>query len=221
MENKENKRKKKAVLMKKGKTLLFIVLWFVSLFTAIMTWGYKNVDSYSMFLSKAEVIQNDAKVGADIWLKQAIHGLEGIKYRYVIKTDCPEWDFETRYMTDAPISWVDETSAAEVIICDMQVRYEGAVYGNGQYYTVPILGGISSESIPFEDWKDNLIKQAYQTYVQDEPSESLTVLFIFMVSAGYLIGFPIAMFVKKFFGLKNEDEEEQPAEEDEKKEKTE
>lgn len=119
------------------------------------------------FAANANVSVNEDRVGAGIWLKQAIHGMDGIKYRYVVKTDCPSWDFETRYMSDEPIGWVNETSAVEVLIYDAQVRYNGTVYASGQYYTVPILGGISSEDTSLAEWQDSLVKQAYQAYTSE------------------------------------------------------
>lgn len=123
------------------------------------------------FLSAMEIMKKEDSVGANIWLKQSVHGENGIKYRYVVETDCPNWDFETRYVTDTPLDWVEETSAVETIVYDVQIRYEGAVYASGQYYTVPLLDNVSSESLSEEEWEENLITQAYQTYVQEKKME--------------------------------------------------
>lgn len=168
----------------KKKSNLLIALWVILfiVFAALFCWlvffeipkTKTDEESEEMFLSGAAVVQNEDKVGANIWLKQTIHGIDGITYRYVIETDCPQWDFETRYVTTIPIEWIDETSAVEVIIYDTQIRYEGSVYGSGQYYTIPLLGGISSENITLEEWKNNLIKQAYQTY-KSEQNASLSL----------------------------------------------
>ena len=142
----------------------------------------KNLINADVFASNADIIQKQDKVGANIWLKQTIHGENGINYRYVIETDCPSWDFQTRYMTKEPIAWIDETSAVEVIIYDTQVRYNGTVYANGQYYTIPLLGGISSETISIEEWQTNLIKQAYQSYVADMKGDHRVLdILIFLV----------------------------------------
>lgn len=155
--------------MKTYKILAALVAatWLIALFIRNIPLISGNDLNGEAIMSEMTVIQKEEKVGANIWLKQAIHGTNGIKYRYVIKTDCPEWDFETRYMTSTPIEWVDESSAVEVIIYDTQIRYDGTVYASGQYYTVPILGGISSENISLEEWEQNLVKQAYQAYVGD------------------------------------------------------
>ena len=170
-------RKEGAVIMKKKKLsrpILVIFIWLAIYAVFIGNAIKKNdiilgsVADVGTFMTTASVSVKEDWVGANIWLKQAIHGTDGIKYRYVVKTDCPSWDFETRYMTDEPISWIDETSAVEVIIYDARVYYEGTVYGSGQYFTVPILGDLSSESIPYEEWQQNLVKQAYQAYVTDK-----------------------------------------------------
>lgn len=147
------------------------------------------------FTKNAVVLQNEDKVGANIWLKQEIHGTDGINYRYVIETDCPSWDFETRYMTTKPIDWIDETSAVEVIIYDTQIRYDDTVYASGQYYMVPILGGISSENISLDDWQENLIKQAYQTYESEISSQKMEI-FIYCVFLIIVITASILYIIK-------------------------
>lgn len=142
------------------------------------------------FKEHAVVNQEEDWVGAKVSLKEAVHGLNGIKYRYIVKTDCPSWDFETRYMSDKPLDWVDESSSAEVIIYDTQVRYNGTVYASGTYYTVPILGGISSEDISLEAWEENLLNKAYQTYVSTaNTSNNIQNLLICL-----LVGIPGTMF---------------------------
>lgn len=153
----------------KNRKKMFIIGCCILLYipNILITKLTNKVVNANVFASEAEVSQNTDKVGANIWLKQTIHGMDGINYRYVIETDCPKWDFQTRYMTAAPIEWIDETSAVEVIIYDTQVRYNGTVYASGQYYTVPLLGGISSENVSLEEWQKNLVKQAYQTYASD------------------------------------------------------
>jgi len=77
-----------------------------------------------------------------------------------------------RYMTDTPIEWADgKTSAVEVAIHGVQVRYNGTVYASGIYYEVPILNNLSSETLPFDEWEQKLIKQAYQTYASELRSD--------------------------------------------------
>lgn len=154
-----------------------ILLWVAVL--AILIYQKSKAPSIDNegFSRIASVSVKEDRVGAIIKLKEAIHGTDGIKYRYIVKTDCPSWDFETRYMTDTPIEWADgETSAVEVLIYDTQVRFDGTVYASGQYYTVPILGGISSEDISIEEWKQNLVKQAHQTYLSDYKKSAFHVL---------------------------------------------
>lgn len=155
--------------MKKYKNILIItvIIWIVAIILWLSNSNIRKKPVDDHFPLEAEIIQNEEKVGANIWLLQAIHGVDGIDYRYAIETDCPKWDFKTRYVTSTPIDWVNETSAVEVIIYDTQVRYQGTVYASGQYYTVPLLGNLSSENISLEEWKDNLVIQAYQIYQTD------------------------------------------------------
>lgn len=148
--------------------------------------------SMEQFASSMEVIQDDARTGADIRLLQAIHGAGGIDYRYAVDTDCPKWDFHTKYISGMPLGWVDETSSAvEVVIHDIQVRFGGTVYASGQYYTVPVLGGISSEDIPFGTWKENLVKQAYQAYA----SETMTSVQSLPALKCLVCGIPVVIAV--------------------------
>ena len=140
------------------------------------------------FLLNAEILQKEEHTGANIWLKQTIHGENGIHYRYVIETDCPSWDFETRYMTDTPIDWIDETSAVEVLVYDTQIRYNGTVYASGQYYTVPLLDNISSEEQTLEDWQTSLVNQAWQVYDAERSSDGgeLPIMAILLVGLPFL-----------------------------------
>ena len=149
------------------------------------------------FMQDASVSITDDWVGANIWLKQAVHGTDGIKYRYVVKTDCPSWDFETRYMTDKPIEWIDETSAVQVIIHDARVYYEGTVYASGQYFVIPILDNLASESITYEEWQQNLVKQAYQAYVVDKDSDRMH--FILAIAAGGVLPVILVIATVKSF----------------------
>lgn len=119
------------------------------------------------FAQKAAVTRKEDRMAADIWLLQTIHKTDGIDYRYAVETDCHKGEFKTKYVSSTPIEWVDETSAVEVIMYDVQVRFDGTMYASGQYYTVPLLGGISSEAVSLDEWQENLIKKAYQAYVSD------------------------------------------------------
>lgn len=150
-----------------------------------------------IFMQSASVNVTDDWVGANIWLKQAVHGTDGIKYRYVVKTDCPSWDFETRYVTDKLIEWIDETSAVEVIIHDARVYYEGTVYASGQYFVIPILDNLASESITYEEWQQNLVKQAYQAYVVDKDSDRMH--FILAIVAGGILPVILVIATVKSF----------------------
>lgn len=194
---------RKGIKMKKKRYILvFVAIWVAVL---VLFLGHRHAENLNKadvaaFMKDISIIQNDDKVGADIWLKQAIHGVDGIVYRYVVKTDCDKWDFETRYMTDTPIEWADgETSAVEVVIYSVQVRYNGTIYASGTYYEVPILNNLSSEIVSFDEWKQKLIKQAYQTYTSESKSDTYsTVLKVFLVLIPLLaIIYAYALMVRK------------------------
>lgn len=171
--------------MKKIKAIVFIIslVCAVTILSRIFGIGPTAGVTWDEFLDGVQVEQDEAKVGAKIWLKEAIHGTEGINYRYIVKTDCPEWDYETRYMSRTSIEWVDETSAVEVLIQDDRISYDGTVYAWGQYYTIPILGGITSESVSVEEWEAGLIRQAYQGYLTQSRSTFTAWQKIILLSA--------------------------------------
>lgn len=126
----------------------------------------RSAVSQETFMETASIDRKEDWVGANIWLKQAIHGTKDVKYRYVIKTDCPSWDYETRYMTTTPISWIDETSAVEVLIYDTSIRFSGTVYANGTYFLIPILDDLASEPVSLDEWEIQLMEQAYHSYLE-------------------------------------------------------
>lgn len=192
--------------MKKHKNLLItvIIVWIIAVFMFINNSNSikQSVDDH--FPLEAEIIENKDKVGANIWLLQAIHGTDGIDYRYAIETDCPKWEFKTKYVTSIPIDWIDETSAVEVIIYDIQVRYHGTVYASGQYYTVPLLGDVSSENISLDEWKNNLVVQAYQAYQADIKMTWFQEVLIYIVF-GLPVITPIIVFGLNTYGKKKEE----------------
>lgn len=180
----------------------FTALWFILLAALVICQRDKNIMSYNKFMEKVEVSQKDDKVGAKVQLKEIINGTGGVKYRYIVKTDCPKWDFETRYMADEPIAWADkEQSAAEVLIHTVQVRYDGTLYASGTYYKVPILGNLTSVGMPFNEWKENLIKQAYQTCIS-QPCNIQAIAYLKEMLIGLPLGlllFRICMFIYQIY----------------------
>lgn len=160
--------------MKKNKKTMIglIVIWMASIILLVMY--PKNDDiGRDAFAKNSSVTQTEDKVGAKVWLKEEIHGTDGIMYRYIIKTDCEKWDFESRYMSEQPLSWVNKsTSAVEVIAHKTQIRYDGTVYASSIYYEAPLLKGVASENIPIDKWKDDLMTKAYQSYIS-EPKQTV------------------------------------------------
>lgn len=158
------------------------------------------------FMEQASVERKEDWVGANIWLKQAIHGTKDIKYRYVIKTDCPSWDYETRYITTEPIPWIDETSAVEVMIYDTTVRFGGTVYANGQYFLIPILDDLASESVSIDEWEMQLMQQAYQSYLDymDLGNKRISVFLLTLLVFGGPVFAVIAIYFPKLHKDKKE-----------------
>ena len=69
-----------------------------------------------------------------------------------------------------------------------QIRYNGTVYASGQYYTVPLLDGISSEEQTLEDWQTDLVNQAWQVYDAERSSDGgeLPIMAILLVGLPFL-----------------------------------
>ena len=189
----------------------FFIIWIIMLgiiaiftFVAYQANENQNMIDNAEFMENVKMIQNKDKVGAKIWLKEAIHGTNGIKYRYAVETDCPKWNFETKYMTDTPIEWVDgKTSAVEVLIYDEQVRYDDTVYASGTYYTVPILDNISSENVSLEEWEQNLTKQAYQTFISENSRMSYQQIGLFVIFGLFIIILFVLLIKPRILQKKN------------------
>lgn len=188
-------------MIKKNKLLFgLIIIWIIAIIIWIIYPRNKSDIDSNTFTKNVSISQNEDKVGAKVILKEAIHGTKGIMYRYIVKTDCPKWNFESRYMTENPLTWVDgKTSAVEVLIYDIQIRYNGTIYANDTYYVAPLLNNLASENISLEEWKQNLIKQAYQTYVS-KPKKDLYLDFLiaFISIMTLLIG---GKFIIKIFDM--------------------
>lgn len=166
-------------------------IWVVALllFSCLLAFRQReriNLFTEEEFLARAEVADREDITRAKIWLKHTVHSTDGVYYRYVVETDCPNWDFETRYVVKSPLDWVtDETSAVEVIVHSVQISLPGEggrVYASGEYYTVPVLGDLASEDIPLEEWKENLAANAYSAYLAEKQAHD-PLLPIFLVLA--------------------------------------
>lgn len=182
--------------MKKRRHVIpgLIMIWMIVFLFAVgkMAFNPILVMSREAVEPNLELSVKEERTSALVWLKQTIHGTSGVKYRYVVQTDCPSWDFESRYVSDKPLDWVeDETSSVEVIVHDARVSIFGTVYASGQYYEAPLLD-LSSETIPLEQWEEQLKDQAYQAYVSQNrrcvfPTEPFVMV--------PLIGIPVILVI--------------------------
>lgn len=178
-------------MQKEKKKQILSWIWTITLllFSCLLAFRQReriNPLTEEEFLAQAEITDREDITRAKIWLKHTVHGTDGIYYRYVVETDCPNWDFESRYVSKSPLDWVtDETSAAEVIVHSVQVSLpgeNGRVYASGEYYTIPVLGDLASENIPLEEWKENLAANAYNAYLAETQAHD-PLLPIFLVLA--------------------------------------
>lgn len=178
-------------MQKEKKKQILFWIWLAAFFFFALLLAFRqreriNPLTEEEFLAQAEISDREDITRAKIWLKHTVHGTDGVYYRYVVETDCPNWDFETRYVVKSPLDWVtDETSAVEVLVRSVQVSLpgeNGRVYASGEYYTVPILGDLASEDIPLEEWKENLAANAYSAYLAEKQAHD-PLLPIFLVLA--------------------------------------
>ena len=95
--------------------------------------------SQETFVENAQVQAKTEVIGSNIRLLQAIYGVDDeITYRYSVETDCPSWDYEDRYTTTKPLTWVSDTSAVETFATNIAVWYDGTMYASDQHYEVPL-----------------------------------------------------------------------------------
>lgn len=182
--------------MKKKRHIIpgLIMIWMIMLMFAVgkMAFSPSLVMSRETVEPNLELSVKEEQTSALVWLKQTIHGTGGVKYRYAVQTDCPSWDFESRYVSDKPLDWVeDETSSVEVIVHDARVSIFGTVYASGQYYEAPLLD-LSSETIPLDQWEEQLKNQAYQGYVSQNRKFTFPTEPFVMVP---LVGIPVILVI--------------------------
>lgn len=147
------------------------------------------------FTEAAQVQANTEVIGSDIRLLQVIYGLsDTITYRYSVETSCPSWDYEDRYVTTEPLTWVNDTSAVETYASNIAVWYDGTMYASGQHYWVPLLD-LSTNDRSLRQMESDLIVQAYQTYVSDVtapqplPVSTFLIAIVIMFLGGMLLAY--------------------------------
>lgn len=150
----------------------------ISVFGVIYNMAKKSdTIPYELFKQQAVTKMEEAVIGTNITLHQEIYGTDGVKYRYKLKTDCPHWDYEDRYVSDTPISWIGEYSAVETEATSIEIKFDGNAYALGQYFTVPMLG-LSKEDLTLDEFKERLMKTAYQQYEMDGNVDKTIMPFI-------------------------------------------
>lgn len=148
--------------------------------------------SQETFVENAQVQAKTEVIGSNIRLLQAIYGVDDeITYRYSVETDCPSWDYEDRYTTTKPLTWVSDTSAVETFATNIAVWYDGTMYASDQHYEVPLLD-LSTRDRSLSEMESDMVYMAYQTYVSDvtapQPISWVAILIAAMVMVCGFIG---------------------------------
>lgn len=117
------------------------------------------------FKKEAALTEETAVIGTNITLHQEIHGEGSVTYRYKLKTDCPHWTYEDRYVSTAPLTWVKDGAAVETEATSLKIEKNGETYAVGQYFYVPLLN-LSMDDLTMEQYKEQLWAAAYQTYTE-------------------------------------------------------
>lgn len=171
--------------------------------------------SQETFAENAQVQAKTEVIGSNIRLLQAIYGVDDeITYRYSVETDCPSWDYEDRYTTTKPLTWVSDTSAVETFATNIAVWYDGTMYASDQHYEVPLLN-LSTHDRSLSKMESDMVYMAYQTYVSDvtapQPISWVAILIAAMVMVCGFIGLWYLRKVAIWYSQKAEPEQEEKA----------
>lgn len=140
-------------------------LFFLSILVLCLFINEQRIKPVSkdVFYQEAEVIQEEVTIGTNISLHQEIHGAKGITYRYKLKTDCPYWKYEDRYLTNDPLDWVNKTAAVETNATAITISYQGTTYAQGQFFEVPLLQ-LTMDDKRKAEYIEELQAEAYTAY---------------------------------------------------------
>ena len=171
--------------------------------------------SQETFVENAQVQAKTEVIGSNIRLLQAIYGVgDEITYRYSVETDCPSWDYEDRYTTTKPLTWVSDTSAVETFATNIAVWYDGTMYASDQHYEVPLLN-LSTRDRSLSEMESDMVYMAYQTYLSDvtapQPISWVAILIAAMVMVCGFIGLWYLRKVSIWYLGKAEPEPEEKA----------
>lgn len=120
---------------------------------------------YEAFKEKAEQEAVFQTIGTNIELHQVIYGVGKKQYRYKLKTDCPNWPYEDRYVSEKPLAMDEKQAAVETQAASVRIIWDGELLAQGQHFSVPLLGLLSDDK-SFEEFKETLLKNAYAQYKQ-------------------------------------------------------
>lgn len=153
-------------MSKKSRRILTWILFVLGGLLVIICLYKTKPISYESFKKSVNVTEKEATIGTNITLHQKIHGTNGVRYRYKLETDCPYWKYEDRYVSETPLSFLDnsEVSAVETEAKSITMNLDGNTLVSGQYFSVPILS-LRMDDISYEAYKESLYEQAYQLYV--------------------------------------------------------
>lgn len=168
--------------------------------------------SRETFVESAQVQAKTEVIGSNIRLLQAIYGMgDEITYRYSVETDCPSWDYEDRYTTTKPLTWVSDTSAVETFATNIAIWYDGTMYASDQHYEVPLLN-LSTRDRSLSEMESDMVYMAYQTYVSDVTApQPISWVAILIASIVMVCGF-IGLWYLRWLALGKPKAEAEPEE---------
>ena len=131
--------------------------------------------TYEEFIEKADVNVEEASIGTFLHFHQKIYGVDGIKYRYKLQTDCPHWKYDDRYVSDEELPYKEDNAAIETEAKELTIRMNGETLVVAQHFYVPMFD-LYDEDITFDEFKDKQLHIAYDTFVENSKSNLLSWL---------------------------------------------
>ncbi len=186
--------------MRKRRFRAFLILCPLVVLFLFQTVPVGAVLSEKNFREQAIWEEETAKIGTNITLHQVIYGTDTTTWRYKLKTDCPHWDYEDRYVSDHPLFSDMEHAAVETEATEGRVRLGDRLLSTGQHFEVPSLGLLSNRETK-EEWKDRLFTEGYQALLETNTASKKNSLAGIAMMAFVLVGLVLCL-IRRFGGKK-------------------
>lgn len=173
-------------MKKKNRNIHFCILitsFILALVLGLFLWEGKNDKAlpYEEFKEQAAVMTKFQTLGTNITLHQVIYGTEGTQYRYKLKSDCPEWDYEDRYVSGARLDITGKNAAVETQASSISIMLGDLMLARGQHFYVPLLK-LYSEDETYAEFRDKLLKIAYAQYADMKTQEHSKAKFLSLMA---------------------------------------